>query len=194
MCVYVAHTPKASLDDVVRVALRLRALGLTVSPHIVARRVADLDRLADARCGRWPAAGVEQILLIAGDRAAVARLFHEHARAARIASDAGCRASGGSALPDIRKGIPVVPEAELWEALERKQAFGRGDWHADAHRHPVRVRRPRAGGLGARARGAAGSRCRSMPASQGPRRSPGCSSTPCNAVSALRSRRCQEMP
>lgn len=43
--VYVAHTPKSSLDDVVRVALRLQSLGLRPSPHIVARRVVDLAHL-----------------------------------------------------------------------------------------------------------------------------------------------------
>src|SRR5262245_33466825 len=46
--VYVAHTPKAELEDVVRVALRLKSLGLRPSPHIVARRVTQLPRLCAA--------------------------------------------------------------------------------------------------------------------------------------------------
>jgi len=37
--VFIAHTPKASLDDVVRVALKVQALGFRASPHIVARRI-----------------------------------------------------------------------------------------------------------------------------------------------------------
>ena len=37
--VYVAHTPKATLDDVVRVAAKAQSLGFRASPHIVARRL-----------------------------------------------------------------------------------------------------------------------------------------------------------
>src|SRR5690348_1306915 len=36
--VYVAHTPKATLEDVVRVAIKVQQLGFRASPHIVARR------------------------------------------------------------------------------------------------------------------------------------------------------------
>src|SRR5688572_4624079 len=66
-CVYVAHTPKASLDDVVRVAVRLQSLGLRASPHIVARRVTSICALRDALL-RLSAAGVDRLLVIAGDR------------------------------------------------------------------------------------------------------------------------------
>jgi methylenetetrahydrofolate reductase (NADPH) len=122
MCVYVAHTPKASLDDVVRVALRLRALGLRVSPHIVARRVTDLDVLRGA-LETLAAAGVEQILLIAGDRAAARGCFDStlDLLETRVALEAGIRRVGIAGHPE---GHPVVPEAVLWQALERKQAFG----------------------------------------------------------------------
>ena len=43
--VYVANTPKTSPDDVVRVALRIQELGLSASPHVIARRVVDAQRL-----------------------------------------------------------------------------------------------------------------------------------------------------
>ena len=39
--VYVANTPKTAPDDVVRMALRIQELGLTASPHVIARRVVD---------------------------------------------------------------------------------------------------------------------------------------------------------
>jgi len=121
MCVYVAHTPKASLDDVVRVALRLRAQGLRVSPHLVARRVVDpvvLGRALQALA----AAGIDQILLIAGDRAASQGCFTSTLELLEsgITVDAGIRRIGVAGHPE---GHPVVPEAVLWEALVRKQAF-----------------------------------------------------------------------
>jgi methylenetetrahydrofolate reductase (NADPH) len=121
MCVYVAHTPKASLDDVVRVALRLRAHGLTVSPHVVARRVADSRSLRRA-LQKLVSAGVEQILLIAGDRAVSQGCFTSTLELleSRVTLDAGIRRIGVAGHPE---GHPVVPEATLWEALAQKQAF-----------------------------------------------------------------------
>jgi methylenetetrahydrofolate reductase (NADPH) len=65
--VYVAHTPKASLDDVVRVATKVQQLGFRASPHIVARRLESEQALRSA-LGQLTAAGVEQVLLVAGDR------------------------------------------------------------------------------------------------------------------------------
>src|SRR5262245_35649110 len=64
--VYVAHTPKASIDEVVRTAARVQKSGLSACPHIGARRLRDRAQLtavlADLR-----AAGVRRILLIGGD-------------------------------------------------------------------------------------------------------------------------------
>jgi len=65
--VYVAHTPKASLDDVVRVASKVQQLGFRASPHIVARRLESEQALRTA-LGQLTQAGVEQVLLVAGDR------------------------------------------------------------------------------------------------------------------------------
>jgi methylenetetrahydrofolate reductase (NADPH) len=64
--VYVAHTPKSTLDDVVRVALEVQAAGLRASPHLVARRIGSVAELARAASG-LRGAGVEQVLVIAGD-------------------------------------------------------------------------------------------------------------------------------
>jgi methylenetetrahydrofolate reductase (NADPH) len=64
--IYVAHTPKASLDDVVRVAIQVQQLGFRASPHIVARRL-ESERALRAALGQLTAAGVEQVLLVAGD-------------------------------------------------------------------------------------------------------------------------------
>ena len=67
MTVYVAHTPKATLDEVVRVAIQAQSLGFRASPHIVARRV-ESERALRAALGELTEAGVEQVLLVAGDR------------------------------------------------------------------------------------------------------------------------------
>src|SRR5215472_4199668 len=64
--VFVAHTPKASLDDVVRVALKVQALGFRASPHIVARRMESENALR-AGLRELVDGGVEQVLLVAGD-------------------------------------------------------------------------------------------------------------------------------
>ncbi len=64
--VYVAHTPKATLADVVSTAVKLQQLGLRASPHIVARRVDSEDSLKTA-LKRISDAGIEQALLVAGD-------------------------------------------------------------------------------------------------------------------------------
>jgi len=64
--IYVAHTPKASLDDVVRVAIQVQQLGFRASPHIVARRL-ESERALRTALGQLTQAGVEQVLLVAGD-------------------------------------------------------------------------------------------------------------------------------
>jgi methylenetetrahydrofolate reductase (NADPH) len=64
--VYVAHTPKATLNDVVQTAIQLQGLGFRASPHIVARRVESQESLQKG-LQQLSAAGVEQALLVAGD-------------------------------------------------------------------------------------------------------------------------------
>ncbi len=64
--VYVAHTPKAKLSDVVATAIKLQQLGFRASPHIVARRVESQKSLQTA-LQQISAAGIEQALLVAGD-------------------------------------------------------------------------------------------------------------------------------
>ncbi len=64
--VYVAHTPKATLSEVVQTAVRLQRLGLHASPHIAARRIVSEQALREA-LRQLADAGVGQALLIAGD-------------------------------------------------------------------------------------------------------------------------------
>jgi methylenetetrahydrofolate reductase (NADH) len=117
--VYVAHTPKATPDDIVRVA----ALGLTASPHIVARRVVDPQRLRD-RLHALVAGGVEQALLVAGDLATPTGPFTSTLDLldSGVLRDVGIKRLGVAGHPE---GHPVVTDEILWQALERKQAYGR---------------------------------------------------------------------
>jgi methylenetetrahydrofolate reductase (NADH) len=121
--VYVANTPKTSPDEVVRVALRLQALGLTASPHVIARRVVDANRLRE-RLRVLAAGGVQQLLLVAGDVAIPNPAFTSTLELLEsgVVSDAGIKRVGVAGHPE---GHPVVPDEVLWEALERKQAMAR---------------------------------------------------------------------
>ncbi len=119
--VYVAHTPKAELEDVVRVALRLKSLGLRPSPHIVARRVTTLPRLRAALL-TLTKAGIDQALLIAGDRALPDGAYSSTLELleSRATLDAGILRIGVAGHPE---GHPAVSDAVLFDALVRKQAF-----------------------------------------------------------------------
>jgi methylenetetrahydrofolate reductase (NADPH) len=120
--VYVAHTPKASLDDVVRVARHLKSNGLDPSPHIVARRVADLAQLRGS-LKQLADSGIGQVLLVAGDVAVPGARFTSTLELleSRVLGDAGINRVGVAGHPE---GHPAVAPDVLWEALERKQAFG----------------------------------------------------------------------
>ena len=121
--VYVAHTPKASPDDIVRVALRIQALGLTASPHIIARRVVDPQRLRE-RLLALVAGGVEQALLVAGDLETPTGPFTSTLDLldSGVLRDVGIQRLGVAGHPE---GHPAVAAEILWQALERKQAYGR---------------------------------------------------------------------
>jgi methylenetetrahydrofolate reductase (NADPH) len=121
--VYIAHTPKESLDDVVRVALRVQSLGLTASPHIVARRVVDVAGLRRS-LSTLAGAGIEQILLVAGDRAEPDCPFGSTLDLLEtgMLTDAGITRVGVAGHPE---GHPAVADEVIWKAMEHKQAFAR---------------------------------------------------------------------
>jgi methylenetetrahydrofolate reductase (NADPH) len=118
--VYVAHTPRASLDDVVHTASAVQAAGLRASPHIVARRLAGEPALR-AALARLSEAGVEQVLVVAGDLAHPAGPFASSldVLASGALRGSGIRRIGFAGHPE---GHPSVAEDALWESLRRKQA------------------------------------------------------------------------
>jgi methylenetetrahydrofolate reductase (NADPH) len=64
--VYVAHTPKAAFEDVIRVAVKVASAGMRASPHLVARRLPSEAALREG-LRRLRDSGVDQALLVAGD-------------------------------------------------------------------------------------------------------------------------------
>lgn len=119
--VYVAHTPKASLEQVVGVAVKLQALGLRASPHIVARRLSNRAALAGA-LAQLRESGVEQVLLVAGD---IAQPVGPFASTLDVL-DTGCLEQAH--MPHVGvaghpEGNAAISPTTLWEALARKQAW-----------------------------------------------------------------------
>jgi methylenetetrahydrofolate reductase (NADPH) len=119
--VYVAHTPNASFGQVVHAALAVQRAGFAATPHIAVRRVPDARTLR-AALEELRAAGVEQILLIAGD---APRPMGELANTLAILespllAECGITRVGIAGHPE---GHNAVSSGQLWTALEAKQAI-----------------------------------------------------------------------
>ncbi len=121
MALYVAHTPKSSIEEVVRVAVKVQAMGFTASPHIVARRLPS-ERVLKSALGTLRAEGVRQVLLVAGDLDPPAGPFTSTLEVmdTGLLADAGLRRIGVAGHPE---GHPAIrPEVQL-SALRYKQDF-----------------------------------------------------------------------
>jgi methylenetetrahydrofolate reductase (NADPH) len=121
MPVYVAHTPKSSVDEVVRVAIEVQAAGFAASPHIVARRLPNETVLRDA-LGRLREHGIDRALLVAGDLAQPLGPFHStlDVLATGALQEYGFTRLGVAGHPE---GHPAVDPGQLLAALRAKQAF-----------------------------------------------------------------------
>jgi methylenetetrahydrofolate reductase (NADPH) len=119
--VYVAHTPNASFDQVIRAALAVRRAGFLATPHIAVRRVPNAQSLR-AGFAELRAGGVERILLIAGDAPRPVGQFSAtlDVLESGILEESGMTRIGIAGHPE---GHGAVASASLWEALEAKQAF-----------------------------------------------------------------------
>jgi methylenetetrahydrofolate reductase (NADPH) len=119
--VYVAHTPKATLDEVVQVAIKVQALGFRASPHIVARRIASEHALQTA-LQELTDAGVEQVLLVAGDLEKPLGKFTSTLDIidSGALQNAGIKRVGVAGHPE---GHKAVGHSTLLSALRDKQAF-----------------------------------------------------------------------
>lgn len=121
MSVYVAHPPKSSVEDVVRVAIKAQTLGFTASPHIVARRTPSERALRNA-LARLREHGIEQALLVAGDLDRPLGPFRSTLEviATGALEEAGLKRLGVAGHPE---GHPAAGPAELLAALRAKQEF-----------------------------------------------------------------------
>jgi methylenetetrahydrofolate reductase (NADPH) len=119
--VYVAHTPKATLAEVVATAIKLQRLGLRASPHIVARRVASQQSL-ETGLQRLTAAGVEQALLVAGDLAKPVGPYTSTLDIidSGLLQESSLKRLGVAGHPE---GHKQVADDVLLAALRHKQAF-----------------------------------------------------------------------
>lgn len=123
--VYVAHTPRASLQEVVQCAVAVEAAGLRAAPHIVARRIENARQLREA-AALLGDAGVTQALVVAGDdeRAAGPYASALEVLESEVLSQAGLRRIGVAGHPE---GHPRVGPSALWQALAAKQQFARAN-------------------------------------------------------------------
>jgi len=119
--IYVAHTPKAVVDDVVRLAVRIAGLGFRASPHIVARRIESERALRDALV-ELREGGVDQILLIAGDRDPPVGKFSSTLEILEsgVTVETGIQSVGVAGHPEGHKALGPTT---LWSALKHKQEF-----------------------------------------------------------------------
>ena len=119
--VYVAHTPKATLSEVVATAVKLQGLGFRASPHIVARRVPSQQALASG-LQQLASAGVEQALLVAGDLDKPLGPYTSTLDIidSGLLQNSSLKRLGVAGHPE---GHKQVPDEVLLAALRRKQAF-----------------------------------------------------------------------
>lgn len=120
--VYVAHTPKATLQDVVRVGLTAQSLGFRASPHIVARRI-ESEAALRAGLKALREGGVEQVLLVAGDLNPPLGPFTSTLQLIDTGAlqEAGIKRIGVAGHPE---GHRQVDDGTLLAALRYKQSFG----------------------------------------------------------------------
>jgi methylenetetrahydrofolate reductase (NADPH) len=120
---YVAHTPNATLAQVADVACAAEAAGFRGCPHLVARRIASRAELG-AALARLRDGGVTRALLVAGDLTPPAGEFASTLDVldSGALDDAGLAALGVAGHPE---GNLNIPPAAAWDALARKQDWGR---------------------------------------------------------------------
>ncbi len=122
--VHVPHGPETTLDDLVRVSIALRDVGLAACPHLVVRRLGSEQALRHF-LARLQAGGIDSILLTAGDGPACAGPFSSAVDVLNCGAtlDHGMRRIGVVGHPE---GSRSIAETDVWEALQQKQAFAAG--------------------------------------------------------------------
>jgi methylenetetrahydrofolate reductase (NADPH) len=119
--VYINHTPADTTQGIVAAAVRLRRAGFVPVPHVAARHVASFTRLNDYLAQAAAEAGVDQVLLVAGD---VERPVGPYGSCLEVIETGllqkhGMRRVGLAAYPE---GHPRIATAALEAALAAKLA------------------------------------------------------------------------
>lgn len=73
-CLYIAHPPKASLEDVIEASIKIQKLGYNAVPHLVARKINSVSLLQETLI-RLQDSNVSRILVVGGDQFAADRAF-----------------------------------------------------------------------------------------------------------------------
>ena len=119
--VYIAHTPKSSVQELARIACKVQDAGFKACMHIVARRIPSESELR-AALKQLREAGCDRVLLVAGDLNPPAGPYTSTLDVidSGIITDSGFRIAGFAGHPE---GNPNISPDEIWKALEAKQAF-----------------------------------------------------------------------
>jgi methylenetetrahydrofolate reductase (NADPH) len=119
--VYVANLPGVPLDEVVKLAGRVKELGFNPVPHIVARRVESREQL-DRALAALHKLGVDEALVIGGDVAAPNAPFDSSAEVVGtgLFREHGFRAVGLAGHPE---GSKAIGEERVEKALKDKAAL-----------------------------------------------------------------------
>ena len=120
--VYLTRLPKASFDDTLRAAVKLRARGLACVPHLTARTTRDRAELQSHVRALVAEAGVREVLLVAGSQPRPVGEFGSTMEmlATGIFEEAGIERIGVAGHPE---GDKQIDPAVLQAALMEKNAF-----------------------------------------------------------------------
>lgn len=119
--VYIAHPPRRLLRDVMRAAIKVRKLGHLARPHILARELQSERHLREALT-ELNAAGIDQILLVAGDQNFAAGPFPGTLEVLETGATVDCGIKS-VAVAGHPEGHKVIGPSLLWDSLRLKQAF-----------------------------------------------------------------------
>ena len=121
--VYVAHPPGVPIDDIVELAGRVQQLGLTATPHVIARKLESREQLerALARCQEL---GIHNALCVAGDITAEKPAYDSSLQVLQtgLFKQYGFRNVGVAGHPE---GSKAIGEERVEQALNGKAEFAK---------------------------------------------------------------------
>jgi len=121
-CLYIAHIPGTAFQDTVTLAARLRREGMEPVPHVVGRRIKNLEALEDFLKRLSGDAGVRQVLVVAGDNSTPEGELTSGLQVLEsgLLEKYGIKTLGVAGHPE---GHKEVAEPVLRDALRRKNAY-----------------------------------------------------------------------